>query len=122
MIERKELTEQQKEIFIAIRKEMKGSDDQHPEGVLDYIADSLGFEFEEVEDGDWDDQGKYQWATVIYKITTTDGSFLLSVTVQRTGSYYSGYYYSIWEVDMVVAEEVTRTITETVYTAVKVEE
>lgn len=122
MIERKELTEQQKEIFIAIRKEMKISNYSHPESVLDYIAGSLGFKFEELEGGDWDDQGKYQWSTDIYKITTADGSFLLSTTVQRSGSYHSDYYYSIWDVDMVVAEEVTRTITETVYTTVKVEE
>lgn len=116
------ITEQQKEIFIAIRKEMKSSDDKHPELVLDYIATDLGFEFDEFEGGDWDDQGKYQWSTDIYKITTEDGSFLLSTTVQRSGSYHSDYYYSIWDVDMVVAEEVTRTITETVYTPVKVEE
>lgn len=116
------ITEQQKELFIAIRKEMKDSDDKHPESVLDYIADSLGFDFEEVEGGDWDDEGKYQWATDIYKITTEDGSFLISATVQRSGSYYTDYYYSIWDVDMVVSEEVTRTITETVYTTVKVEE
>lgn len=122
MIERKELTEQQKELFIAIKKKALASDDEHPDSILDSVSDEFVFEFEEFEGGEWEDEGKYQYVTDVYKITTADGSFLVSFLVQRTGSYYSDYYYSILEVDMVVAEEVTRTITETVYTAVKVEE
>lgn len=80
-----------------------------------YLED--GFEFEkdgvsysviEVAEGDWDDQGKYQYQDLTYQLVSFDKSVepfaydkniidkfdvFLNLSVIRSGSYFSDYYY-----------------------------
>lgn len=43
-----------------------------------------------VEDGDWDDEGKYQHSFTIFKYKDKH----YKIDYSRSGSYYSDYYYS----------------------------
>lgn len=69
--------------------------------------------YEVIDEGDWDDQGKYQYKTMIVKNKET-GKFY-EYTIQRSGSYFSDYYYSTDGepfVDAVEVERKERTIVE----------
>ena len=55
-------------------------------------------EFEVVEGADeWDDQGKYQYSSVILEHKET-GKFY-TFEVQRSGSYFTDYFYSYYSID-----------------------
>lgn len=62
----------------------------------------------------WDDQGKYQYKTMIVRNKETNKFYQYSI--QRSGSYFSDYYYSTDNdpfVEAVEVEENERTIVET---------
>lgn len=48
-----------------------------------------GKDYELVELGEWDDQGKYQYMEMVFKL---DGLFY-SASISRCGSYFSDYEY-----------------------------
>lgn len=92
------------------------SKDEHPQ----WLMEDLGIDFEVFDEGDWEDDGKYQFLNEVYKITPEGGEpYLLSVGVSRSGSYYSEYYYNCHYCEKVTVEqkEITKTIN--VYTEVK---
>jgi exonuclease SbcC len=59
------------------------------EWLLPLINEDGDTPLELVEDGDWEDDGKYQYRDVIFKY---DDKFY-RVTDSRSGSYFSDYYY-----------------------------
>lgn len=72
--------------------------DWHEE--LGATIDGVEYRLEIVDDGDWDDQGKYQYKDVTGVLckTSEDGSvtkYDIAVTqyITRSGSYFSEYYY-----------------------------
>lgn len=64
---------------------MKITEDQAAE-----IGNECSDEFEHVETTEWEDGGKYSYCNVIFK---HDGKFY-SMTIYRSGSYYSEYYFT----------------------------
>ncbi len=48
-------------------------------------------EFKVIEQGEWEDDGKYQYRDTIFKY----GGKIWSFTVDRSGSYFSDYHYGI---------------------------
>lgn len=55
------------------------------------FRDEENDDFEHVEDGDWEDEGKYCNSFVVYKKKGTEDHYLLNVW--RSGSYFSDYEY-----------------------------
>lgn len=56
------------------------------------------YDFDVVEDADeWDDQGKYQYSNVILRHKKTKKFYTFEV--QRSGSYFSDYFYSYCDID-----------------------
>lgn len=75
--------------------------------------------YEVIDDGDWDDHGKYQYKTMIVWNKETNKFYQYSI--QRSGSYFSDYYYDTDDepfVDAVEVEERERTIVETYWKVV----
>lgn len=67
--------------------------------------------YEVVEEGDWTQDHKYQYCTIIFKDTTTDKHYEMGIS--RSGSYHTDWYYS-WEdsgEEAVEVKKVTKTIT-----------
>ncbi|MFQ9785790.1 MAG: hypothetical protein ACLRYF_04085 [Mediterraneibacter faecis] len=67
---------------------------------LGAIIDGVEYGLDIVDEGDWDDQGKYQYKDVTGVLckTSEDGSvtkYDIAVTqyITRSGSYFSEYYY-----------------------------
>lgn len=61
---------------------------------------------EVIEEGDdWDDEGKYQTAQVVFKF---DGKYY-AFDITRSGSYFSHYEYEVWD-DAYEVEKRTKTI------------
>lgn len=77
--------------------------DEHPENALD----TLGIEYEVLEDIEWDDQGKYQYGSLVVQV----GDQIFGIDVSRSGSYFSDYYYDI--------DSVTELKKQTTYTVSK---
>jgi len=61
---------------------------------IECLLDDSGIGYEVVEEGDWIDDGKYQYRNFDVKIADKYYSFSDS----RSGSYYSDWYYSIQDV------------------------
>ena len=67
---------------------------------LGATIDGVKYQLDIVDDGNWDDQGKYQYKDVtgiLYKISEDDSvtKYDIAVTqyMTRSGSYFSEYYY-----------------------------
>ena len=61
------------------------------------------------EEQEWDDDGKYQYLSIIFQQEGFNGFWQLDI--QRSGSYFSDYYYEYpSEVVQVEEKEVTTTI------------
>ncbi len=68
---------------------------------LQFSLDGRNFMFEEVDETDWDDQGKYQYQTLTIQLIEVDTMFkeinkynlFIDLDIQRNGSYFSEYYY-----------------------------
>lgn len=67
---------------------------------LGATIDGVEYRLEVVDDGDWDDQGKYQYKDVTGVLckTSEDGSvtkydIAVMQYITRSGSYFSEYYY-----------------------------
>lgn len=67
---------------------------------LGATIDGVKYQLDIVDDGDWNDQGKYQYKDVtgvLYKISGDDSvtKYDIAVTqyITRSGSYFSEYYY-----------------------------
>lgn len=90
--------------------------------VLEYLRDSDGHiriwdmpeEFTIVEEGDWTQEHKYQYAEHIIKHEPSGRHFCISQS--RSGSYHSDWYYG--ESDLSEVKQVTETITVTKWVAV----
>lgn len=77
--------------------------EEHPENALD----TLGIEYEILEDIEWDDQGKYQLGSLVVQADDR----IYRIDVSRSGSYFSAYYYAI--------DSVTELKKQTMYTVRK---
>lgn len=81
--------------------------------------DGVEYGLDIVDEGDWDDQGKYQYKDVtgvLYKISGDDSvtNYDIAVTqyITRSGSYFSGYYYEYepLQVDQLVQKVIPQQI------------
>lgn len=81
--------------------------------------DGVEYGLDIVDEGDWDDQGKYQYKDVtgvLYKISGDDSvtKYDIAVTqyITRSGSYFSGYYYEYepLQVDQLVQKVIPQQI------------
>lgn len=86
---------------------------------LGATIDGVEYRLEIVDDGDWDDQGKYQFKDVtgILCRISEDGSvtkYDIAVTqyITRSGSYFSDYYYEYepLQVDQLVQKVIPQQI------------
>lgn len=86
---------------------------------LGATIDGVEYRLEIVDDGDWDDQGKYQFKDVtgILCRISEDGSvtkYDIAVTqyITRSGSYFSDYYYEYepLQVDQLVLKVIPQQI------------
>lgn len=86
---------------------------------LGAIIDGVEYGLDIVDEGDWDDQGKYQYKDVTGVLckTSEDGSvtkYDIAVTqyITRSGSYFSEYYYEYepLKVDQLVLRVIPRQI------------
>ena len=86
---------------------------------LGAIIDGVEYWLDIVDEGDWDDQGKYQYKDVTGVLckTSEDGSvtkYDIAVTqyITRSGSYFSEYYYEYepLQVDQLVLRVIPRQI------------
>lgn len=81
------------------------------------VVDGYKYYFEEIEEEDWVDEGKYSYSSSIYRVAkwTYDGKFVedldlyLRQSCTRYGSYYNGYEYEFDSVEMVEEREETIT-------------
>ena len=73
--------------------------------------------FKIIDEGEWADEGKYQYKDIIFEY---EGKFW-SFSVDRNGSYFSDYYYGFRETQTgVTAHEVEKIeIVQTIWQAVK---
>lgn len=84
-----------------------------------YLEDGFCFDYNgisynlmEVEATPWEDEGKYQYQTITYQLVSFDKSItswvskdniidkfdlLISINIQRSGSYFSEYFYAYFE-------------------------
>lgn len=81
--------------------------------------DGVEYGLDIVDEGDWDDQGKYQYKDVtgvLYKISGDDSvtKYDIAVTqyITRSGSYFSEYYYEYepLQVDQLVQKVIPQQI------------
>ena len=56
-----------------------------------YTCEDTGMTLTLIKDGDWIDDGKYDYRTLIWQDTKTFKYW--SISESRSGSYYSDYYY-----------------------------
>lgn len=71
-----------------------------------FFEEDAGFDYEHIEQTDWEDGGKYSYCSVIFK--TPDGKhYMFGVT--RSGSYYSHYEFELWD-EVEEVEQVTRMV------------
>lgn len=75
-----------------------------------FNADGYFDGWEEVEEDDWTQDGKYQHGSRVIKHTESGRCF--SLNASRSGSYHSDWYYS-WD-DMTEVKAVTREVTKTI--------
>jgi hypothetical protein len=67
--------------------------DTHAESALE----DLGLLYAEVEEGEWEDEGKYQYQ---YNVFGIEGRYF-GINTSRNGSYFSDYNYTIDSVEEV---------------------
>jgi hypothetical protein len=67
--------------------------DTHAESALE----DLGLSYTEVEEGEWDDEGKYQYQYNVFEIEHR----YFGINTSRNGSYFSDYNYTIDSVEEV---------------------
>ena len=86
---------------------------------LGATIDGVKYQLDIVDDGDWNDQGKYQYKDVtgiLYKISGDDSvtKYDIAVTqyIKRSGSYFSEYYYEFepLQVDQLVQKVIPQQI------------
>lgn len=83
---------------------------------FEYESDGKRYGFYEMDDDGWDDEGKYQYKTEKGKLVQFKGeegyetekefNFGVSRVVQRSGSYFSDYYYEYEKWEPFIIEEV----------------
>ena len=86
---------------------------------LGATIDGVKYQLDIVDDGDWNDQGKYQYKDVtgvLYKISGDDSvtkyDFAVTQYIIRSGSYFSEYYYEYepLQVDQLVQKVIPQQI------------
>ncbi len=73
-----------------LKEKLVGNTDSHPESFLD----DTGIDYKEVAEVTWIDEGKYSHGSYLFSVG--DEHFELSVS--RSGSYHTDYYYDICEI------------------------
>lgn len=68
--------------------------------------DDLPEDWEEIDNGEWTDEGKYSYNTTI---VSKNGKFF-AIDQSRSGSYFSDYYYTQAEVYEVKRKEETKIV------------
>ena len=106
------MTKAEIELGMKIR-DIIGSDDMEYIGNVE--VDGETYELDIEMDGDWDDQGKYQYREVVVKVEGTD--ILLSQCATRSGSYFSDYYYEYDRPELV--KKVEKTVRVVNYVGIK---
>ena len=90
-----------------LKKEVKKVYDNNNYEYNEYYLDNVKFVFEDNEyileyydSNSWEDEGKYQFRNEFYFLTTSSyetHNIMISLTIIRTGSYYSYYEYQYEE-------------------------
>lgn len=70
----------------------------------------LSEDFETAEEGDWEDDGKYQHKYTV--LLHAPSKTFYGISLSRTGSYYSEYCTNVNHVEKVRKVEVVKTVTE----------
>lgn len=73
-------------------------------------------DYEVVDWGDWDDQGKYQYCYPVVKHINLGEFFCF--TVQRSGSYFSAYDYDFPDAELTEVHKVKKVVETEVWEAV----
>lgn len=100
-----------KDLIEAVKNRVKEvcgdyDEDNHLEDDFNFEYNGVSYGLIEVDETDWDDQGKYQYQNVTYQLVSYDANvgwirdiidefdLFLVLPVQRSGSYFSDYYYN----------------------------
>lgn len=110
-----------RELFEELREEINGDLALADQEV---VLDNYKYYFEEVEEGDWVDNGKYAHSYTVYRVSkwALDGEhiddldLLIKQDCTRTGSYYS--YYEFYYESIYMVEKREKTIIKTVWVAI----
>lgn len=65
--------------------------------------DDVGFEYELVHEGEWEDEGKFQSAEFVFLNLEDNKHYMFSAT--RSGNHWSGYEMDFWDTDVVEVEQ-----------------
>lgn len=81
-----------KEKEIVIKMKYKFPKDEMRE-VIDLDKNEEYGKYKLIEEGDWDDEGKYQYKEIVFTHVNHPGKFF-SIVIERSGSYFSEYEYN----------------------------
>ncbi len=102
-----------------IIKAIKNTDDKGADCAVDHALykvfgdfDCLDYNYVSVEEGEWTQNHKYQSNDETFKITLDDEVVYLRVSVSRSGSYHTDWYYSVDDVEEVRPATITTVFTE----------
>jgi len=99
-------------VIEAIYDAVKNTNDHRPSILEDFNISfgNLNFAFICTNEGKWDDEGKYQFQLIEYQLVSYDNSndsyptynniidrydVVFELSISRSGSYFSDYYYNI---------------------------
>ena len=99
------------ELISALRNHIPTTydEEENPLECLEFDFENERFALIEVDQSDWDDEGKYQYREETYQLVSYDTNkssypndnsvinkynIVVSICVQRCGSYFTEYYYS----------------------------
>lgn len=90
------------ELTEILSKAFLENDDEHVENIIDEIEN---IEIIKEIDSEWSDEGKYSYGDLTFLIKYKKENFVIGVAQNRSGSYFTDYYYSNPELYSVLTEK-----------------